>query len=418
MSSSESTLSKPEDADQETPPEKKEGTSRTPGKESSTILDNKLDTYEQIDPAISILIAERSPLHLPKFKEMFADFRLKNLTITGNGYKAITYGRENKYGLIFVGQPLSNVDGINTIEALRADGLNTDTPIIFSWEGVEKTLLQRASSIGATGFLQKPIEEVHFRRLFEIVLNKYIVSFDDERERAHEAMKPMVQATEFAKNIRLQGDYEAAETAFKKGLVELFCGLAEVYLSGGNPSYANRVLAQAERIDPNARTRFDVREETFIERGRNYIEKKWHDGAKVEFEAALSLNENSIPALIGLGEACQLMGKSEEANEIYERILQAKVMPEDRPLFSQFGTLALRNKNFEVASTAFDKAISYFPQDAINYYNKSLIYVLQKQWDKVIPLLKKALSIKPGFEEASSMLQKAQKWNNQSSVKA
>jgi hypothetical protein len=47
-----------------------------------------------------------------------------------------------------------------------------------------------------------------------------------------------------------------------------------------------------------------------------------------------------------------------------------------------------------------------------------LIYVLQKQWDKVIPLLKKALSIKPGFEEASSMLQKAQKWNNQSSVKA
>ncbi|MDP6366800.1 MAG: hypothetical protein QF787_11715 [Nitrospinota bacterium] len=174
----------------------------------------------------------------------------------------------------FVGQPLSNVDGINTIEALRADGLNTDTPIIFSWEGMGKTLLQRTSSIGATGFLQKQIEEIHFRRLFEIVLNKYVVSFDDERERAHEAMKPMVQATEFAKNIRLQGDYEAAETAFKTGLIELFCGLAEVYLSGGNPSYANRVLAQAERIDPNARTRFDVREETFIERGKKYIEKK------------------------------------------------------------------------------------------------------------------------------------------------
>ncbi len=100
-----------------------------------------------------------------------------------------------------MGQPLSNVDGINTIEALRADGLNTDTPIIFSWEGMGKTLLQRTSSIGATGFLQKQIEEIHFRRLFEIVLNKYVVSFDDERERAHEAMKPMVQVTEFAKTF-------------------------------------------------------------------------------------------------------------------------------------------------------------------------------------------------------------------------
>ena len=112
------------------------------------------------------------------------------------------------------------------------------------------------------------------------------------------------------------------------------------------------------------------------------------------------------------------MGRSEEANETYERILQAKIMPEDRPSFRQSGTLALRNKNFEIASTAFDKAISYFPQNAINYYSKSLIYVLQKQWDKVITLLKKALSVKPGFEEASSMLQKAQKWNNQPSVKA
>ncbi|MAE06918.1 MAG: hypothetical protein CMH76_11365 [Nitrospinae bacterium] len=96
-------MSKSEGTDQEASQEKKEETSRTHGKAPSTTPKRGLDTYEQIDPTIPILIAERSPLHLPKFKVMFADFRLKNLTITGNGYKAITYGREKKYGLILWG---------------------------------------------------------------------------------------------------------------------------------------------------------------------------------------------------------------------------------------------------------------------------------------------------------------------------
>jgi Tfp pilus assembly protein PilF len=223
-------------------------------------------------------------------------------------------------------------------------------------------------------------------------------------------MKPMVQAADFARNIRLQGNFEAAETAFKNGLLELFCGLAEVYLSSGNASYANRVLAQAEKIDPTARTRFNIREETFIERGKEYLSKKWHDGAEVEFKAALTLNESSIPALMGLGESLQGMGKSEAASETYQRAIDAKVMVEDRVLFNTLGNLALRNKNFNLALQAFDKAISYFPQDAVNYYNKSLLFVLQRNWEKVTPLLKKALSIQPGMREASMMMQKVEKW--------
>ena len=191
-------------------------------------------------------------------------------------------------------------------------------------------------------------------------------------------MKPMVQAVDFARKIRLQGDFEAARPHSKTASSNFFCGLAEVYLSSGNTSYANRVLAQAEKIDPTARTRFKIREETFIERGKKYLSKKWHDGAEVEFKAALTLNESSVSALIGLGEALQGIGKSEAASETYQRAIEAKVIVEDRVLFNTLGNLALRNKDFNIALKAFDKAISYFPQDAVNYYNKSLLNVLQK----------------------------------------
>ena len=151
-------------------------------------------SYRRLDTSISVLMAEKSPVHLPKLKELFADFQLSNITYTGDGYRAISYVKEKKFDLIFVGQTLSNVNGISAIESFRQVGENVETPIVFMWEGVEKTFLDKATSVGASAFLQKPAEEVHFRKIFEMLLNKYIVSYDDERERANEAMKPMVLA--------------------------------------------------------------------------------------------------------------------------------------------------------------------------------------------------------------------------------
>jgi hypothetical protein len=58
------------------------------------------------------------------------------------------------------------------------------------------------------------------------------------------------------------------------------------------------------------------------------------------------------------------------------------MMRDDRHIFTRFGTLALTNQNSKVATRAFDKAIKYFPQVSINYYNKSLIYVLQNSGKK------------------------------------
>ena len=53
-----------------------------------------------------------------------------------------------KTNLIFVGQTLSDVDGISAIESLHTNGKNTKTPIVYSWEGIEKTLLERATAVG------------------------------------------------------------------------------------------------------------------------------------------------------------------------------------------------------------------------------------------------------------------------------
>lgn len=53
-----------------------------------------------------------------------------------------------------MGQTLSDVDGISAIESLHTNGKNTETPIVYSWEGIEKTLLERATAVGAKYFFK------------------------------------------------------------------------------------------------------------------------------------------------------------------------------------------------------------------------------------------------------------------------
>jgi tetratricopeptide (TPR) repeat protein len=103
------------------------------------------------------------------------------------------------------------------------------------------------------------------------------------------------------------------------------------------------------------------------------------------------------------------MGKNDKASESYQQAIDSKVMQDDRTNFSHYGSLALRNKDYTIALQAFDKAI-FISHEATNYYNKFLLYVLKKEWDKVVPLIKKTLSFNPGMDEARVMMQKVERW--------
>ena len=84
-------------------------------------------------------------------------------------------------------------------------------------------------------------------------------------------------------------------------MLSVFHGLAEVYLAGGNVDAFKSVLREIGQIDPQAAEKFNDRTKNFLQRGHEHLKAKKHRFAKFEFEAAIYLDKNNIPAHVGMG---------------------------------------------------------------------------------------------------------------------
>ncbi len=365
---------------------------------------------EKVATDVPILIAEANFTHLSELKRNFEQLFLKNLSVTGRGFRAVELSRRKKFEVIFVANSLVNLDGLQVIQAMREEGKNTSTPIVFLSEHPEDSIIKMASDLGASSTICKPITQEALRGILEDILDTQIITESEERDRVEDSMQEAQKAVTFARKLRSDGDYELAQDAFRNALVEVFCGLAEVYLSKGDKDAANELLNEAEKIDPKARKNFEIREDHFIEQGRIWLQKKQYIGARAEFQAALTLNEINASALLGLGEALYGLNELDEAKKVFERIMAAKGIPDDPAMFKQIGMTACRGKHFGLAHKALDRAAKILPSDSKVFYCKAVAFVAAGNYEGAMPYLDKSLRIEPGFAEAKALDIKVKTW--------
>jgi len=124
------------------------------------------------------------------------------------------------------------------------------------------------------------------------------------------------------------------------------------------------------------------------------------EGAKKEFEEAIVANEESVTGYIGLGETLQTLGDPKGANEAFKRALKIDKRPEDLHVYNRIGIAARHQKDYELALSAYDRALSFDAEDPMLYYFKSMVYVCQMKYKETLDLLNKALEIRSEFPEA------------------
>ena len=163
-------------------------------------------------------------------------------------------------------------------------------------------------------------------------------------------------------------------------------------------------------IDAEARKNFEVREESFVEQGKIWLQKKQYIGARAEFQAALTLNENNIVALFGLGEALYGLNELDEAKEVFERIIASKVPVNDQQMYKDIGMIACRAKHFDLAHKALDRAVKIFPSDSKVFYCKAVAFVAAGDFEGSLPYLEKSLQLEPAFAEARALEHKVMQW--------
>lgn len=146
------------------------------------------------------------------------------------------------------------------------------------------------------------------------------------------------------------------------GSAEVFCGLAEVYLSCGDKEAAEQVLVEVERIDPNAREVFEHRNIELIKRGKKQMSGGDLEGAEETFEDALLKGGESAEAYACLAEVHLRKGDKDAAERMIaegEKIdsgLRERLKNLESALVSQ-GNGKLGKGELEEAKGAFECAV-------------------------------------------------------------
>ena len=93
---------------------------------------------------------------------------LKNTEIAfdkaNSGDEAIAKCNTKKYDLILLDHRMPKKDGIETFRELKADGLNTETPVIMLTANAESGARNEYRKLGFVDYLSKPVDSAELEQ--------------------------------------------------------------------------------------------------------------------------------------------------------------------------------------------------------------------------------------------------------------
>ncbi|MBR4755299.1 MAG: response regulator, partial [Lachnospiraceae bacterium] len=109
-------------------------------------------------PDAHILIVDDTKMNLTVAVKLLKRTAI-NVTTSDSGEMAVALSSEHKYDLIFMDQRMPNMDGTETMKAIRAleNGLNADTPVICLTADAIRGAKDKYVAQGFTDYLSKPV---------------------------------------------------------------------------------------------------------------------------------------------------------------------------------------------------------------------------------------------------------------------
>ena len=79
-----------------------------------------------------------------------------NIHEAGDGVEALDMLSKNKVGLVLTDINMPNMDGLEFLSKLKADGANKDLPVIMITTEGNQNKVMEAVNLGASGYVRKP----------------------------------------------------------------------------------------------------------------------------------------------------------------------------------------------------------------------------------------------------------------------
>ncbi len=116
--------------------------------------------------SIRVLLAEDDPITQEISRGLLEDLGLC-VDVAVDGQQAVALARSSRYALILMDMQMPQVSGIEATQAIRADSLNRDTPILAMTSNAFDDDRVACLAAGMNAHMSKPVEP---HRLYEILL--------------------------------------------------------------------------------------------------------------------------------------------------------------------------------------------------------------------------------------------------------
>ena len=118
--------------------------------------------------ALKLLIVEDDVASLELMTEVFTSLKAEVFPISDSG-KAVGLVNQQRFDGIFLDLEMPSPNGFQLARLIRKSSWNKSTPIVIVTGLDDRQTMQEAFSIGATFYLQKPIDRQKLNGLFRIV---------------------------------------------------------------------------------------------------------------------------------------------------------------------------------------------------------------------------------------------------------
>ncbi|HWQ14941.1 MAG TPA: tetratricopeptide repeat protein, partial [Roseiflexaceae bacterium] len=192
-----------------------------------------------------------------------------------------------------------------------------------------------------------------------------------QRRWLHENRPGADSTLALASTLRLSGPggYAEAERTLlplaNQDHVGALIELAELYRANNDLRAARQALERAQKITPRGAERYA---DVAYEMGRLLVEENNINEAEIQFEAALSANPRHVPSLLALAQINR--NDPQIATRHYRAALEAG--GGDAATLKQIGTTLLAYRAYDLAATAFERAVAAAPDDPAAHYGLAL----------------------------------------------
>jgi CheY-like chemotaxis protein len=118
--------------------------------------------------SLKLLVVEDDQPSLELMREVFTSLEAEVCAL-GDSKEAAALINQRRFDGIFLDLEMPSPDGFQLARLIRTSSANKTTPIVIVTAVDDKNVMEEAFSIGATFFLQKPIDRQKLSRLFRTV---------------------------------------------------------------------------------------------------------------------------------------------------------------------------------------------------------------------------------------------------------